>query len=169
MYITIWSIPKSNWLYSFQLKMEKLYTVSKNEAGHWLWLRSWTPYCKIQGLGKTTRPFRYDLKKILYDYIVEVTNIFKGLDLIQCLKNYGWKSVLLYRSWWPKSSQSGEKMQEGKAVVWEGFTNSLEKKRSERQRRKGKIYPSECRVPKNRKEMWKSLLKWTMKRNRGKQ
>ena len=43
-----WSIPKSDWLYSFQAKMEKLYTVSKNKTGSWLWFRSWTPYCQIQ-------------------------------------------------------------------------------------------------------------------------
>ena len=46
--ITKWSIPKSDWLYSLQPKMEKLYTVSKNETGSWLWFRSWTPYCQIQ-------------------------------------------------------------------------------------------------------------------------
>ena len=39
---------KSDWLYSLQPKMEKLYTVSKNKTGSWLWLRSWTPYCQIQ-------------------------------------------------------------------------------------------------------------------------
>ena len=38
----------SDWLYSLQPKMEKLYTVSKNKTGSWLWLRSWTPYCQIQ-------------------------------------------------------------------------------------------------------------------------
>ena len=43
-----WSTPKSDWLYSLQPKMEKLYTVSKNKTGSWLWLRSWTPYCQIQ-------------------------------------------------------------------------------------------------------------------------
>ena len=43
-----WSIPKSNWLYSLQLKMEKLYIVSKKKTGSWLWLRSWTPYCQNQ-------------------------------------------------------------------------------------------------------------------------
>ena len=43
--ITRWSIPKSDWLYSLHPKMEKLYTVSKNETRSWLWLRSWTPYC----------------------------------------------------------------------------------------------------------------------------
>ena len=40
--------PKSDWLYSLQPRMEKLYTVSKNKTGSWLWLRSWTPYCQIQ-------------------------------------------------------------------------------------------------------------------------
>ena len=46
--ITRWSTPKSDWLYSLQPKMEKLYTVSKNKTGSWLWLRSWTPHCQIQ-------------------------------------------------------------------------------------------------------------------------
>ena len=60
--ITRWSTPNSlivlkntikiklsiDWLYSLQPKMEKLYTVSINKTGSWLWLRSWTPYCQIQ-------------------------------------------------------------------------------------------------------------------------
>ena len=46
--ITRWSIIKSDWLYSLQPKMEKFYTVSKNNTRSWLWLRSWAPYCKIQ-------------------------------------------------------------------------------------------------------------------------
>ena len=45
--ITRWSRPKSDWLYSLQPKMEKLYTVSKNNTWSWLWLRSCTPYCQI--------------------------------------------------------------------------------------------------------------------------
>ena len=40
-------------------------------------------------IGETTRPFRYDLNHILYDYTVQVRNRFKGLDLKECLKNYG--------------------------------------------------------------------------------
>ena len=46
--ITRWPTPKSHGLYSLQSKMEKLQRVSKNTAGSWLWLRSWTPYCQIQ-------------------------------------------------------------------------------------------------------------------------
>ena len=45
----------------------------------------------MKKVGKTTRPFRYDLNQIPYNYTVEVTNRFKGLDLIECLKNYGWR------------------------------------------------------------------------------
>ena len=52
---------------------------------------------KLKKVGKTTRPFRYDLSQIPYDYTVEVTNRFKGLDLIDCLKNYGRSFVTLYR------------------------------------------------------------------------
>ena len=52
---------------------------------------------KWKKVGKTTRPFRYDLNQIPYDYIVEVRNRFKGLDLIECLKNYGQKFMTLYR------------------------------------------------------------------------
>ena len=44
--ITRWSTQKSDWWYSLQPKMEKLYTVSKNKTRSWLWLRSWTPYCQ---------------------------------------------------------------------------------------------------------------------------
>ena len=45
---TIWSIPKSDWLYFLQPKMEKLYIISKNKTRTWLWLRWWTPCCQIQ-------------------------------------------------------------------------------------------------------------------------
>ena len=44
---------------------------------------------KLKKVGKTTRPFRYDLNQIPYDYTVEVRNRLKGLDLIECLNNYG--------------------------------------------------------------------------------
>ena len=52
---------------------------------------------KLKKVGKTSRPFRYNLNQIPYNYTVEVTNIFKGLDPIECLKNYGWRFVAVYR------------------------------------------------------------------------
>ena len=66
--------------------MEKLYTVSKNKTRSSLWLRSWLLIAKfrlkLNKVRKTTRPFRCGLNQIPYDYTVEVTNRFKGLDLI---------------------------------------------------------------------------------------
>ena len=52
---------------------------------------------KVKKVGKTTRPLRYDLNQIPYDYTVEVTNRYKGIDLIEHLKNCGWGFVTLYK------------------------------------------------------------------------
>ena len=52
---------------------------------------------KLKKVGKTSRPFRYNLNQIPYNYTVEVINRFKGLDLIECLKNCGWRFMTLYR------------------------------------------------------------------------
>ena len=53
---------------------------------------------KLKKVGKTTRPFRYDLNQIPYDHTVKVKNRFKGLDLIDRVPdNYVWKLVTLYR------------------------------------------------------------------------
>ena len=52
---------------------------------------------KLKKVGNTTRPFRCDLSQIPYDYTVEVKNRFKGHDLIECLMNYGWRFMTLYR------------------------------------------------------------------------
>ena len=65
--------------------------------------------------------------------------------------NYGMRFVTLYRRQGSRPS-AGKEMQKSKVAVWGGLTNSCEKKRSKKQRRKGKIYASECRVPKNSKE-----------------
>ena len=51
----------------------------------------------MKKVGKTTRPYRYDLNQIPNYYTVEVRNRFKGLDLIQCLMNYGQRFLTLYR------------------------------------------------------------------------
>ena len=60
---------------------------------------------KLKKVEKTTRSCRYDLNKIPYGYIVEVINRFKGLYLIECLKNYGQRFVTLYKRQQPKPSQ----------------------------------------------------------------
>ena len=83
-----------------QPKIEKLYTVSKTrpragcDSDHELLTAKFR--LKLKKVGKSTRPFRYDLNQIPYDYTVEVRNRFKGLDLIECLMNYGMRFVTLY-------------------------------------------------------------------------
>ena len=93
---------------------------------------------KLKKVGKNTRPFRYDLNQIPYDYTVEVRNRFKGLDVTECLMNYGWKFVTLYKETGIKTILMEKKCTK---VKWlrGGLTNSCEKKRSKKQRRKGKI------------------------------
>ena len=93
---------------------------------------------KLKKVAETTRPFRDDLNQIPYDHTVEVRNRFKGLDLIECLMNYGRRFVTLCGRQESRPSQEKE-MQKSKMTVWGGLTNSCEKKRSEKQRRKGKI------------------------------
>ena len=53
---------------------------------------------KLKKVGKTTRPFGYDLNQIPYAYLVALTNRFKGLDMVdKCLKNYRQKFITLYK------------------------------------------------------------------------
>ena len=52
---------------------------------------------KLKKVGKITRPCRHNLNQIPNEYTVEVRNRFKGLDLIECLMNYGWRFMTLYR------------------------------------------------------------------------
>ena len=52
---------------------------------------------KLKKVEETIRLFRYDLNQIPYNYTMDVTNRFMGLDLIECLKNYGQKFETLYR------------------------------------------------------------------------
>ena len=122
--------------------MEKLYTVSKKRPGadcgsdDELFIAKFR--LKLKKEGETTRPFRYYLNQIPYDYTVKVRNRFKGLDLIECLMNYGMRFITLYGDRDQDHSHRKE-MQKSKMAVWGGLTNSCEKKRSEKQRRKGKI------------------------------
>ena len=82
--------------------MEKLYTVTKTRPGadcgsdHELLIGKFR--LKLKKVGKTTRPFRYDLNQIPYDYTVDVRNSFKGLDLIVRVPDELWLRFLtLYR------------------------------------------------------------------------
>ena len=94
---------------------------------------------KLKKVGKTARPFRYDLNQIPYDYTVEVKNRFKDLDMIDRVHDE--LSTEVHDIVQEKGSKtiSLENKCKKKMAVWGGLTNSCEKKRSKKQRRKGKI------------------------------
>ena len=76
--------------------MEKLYTISKKPGAdcgsdHELLILRFR--LKLKNIGKSTRPFRYDLNQIPYNYTVEVTNRFKGLDLLDRVTEELWMEV----------------------------------------------------------------------------
>ena len=104
---------------------------------------------KLKKMEKTTGPFRYDLNQIP---TVEVRNRFKGLDLIYRVPDELWTEVCDITGDRDQDHPHGKEMQKSKMAVWGGLTNSCEKKRSKKQSRKGKIFPFECRLPKNSKE-----------------
>ena len=104
---------------------------------------------KLKKVEKTTRPFRYDLNQILYDYTVEMRNRFKGLDLIDRVPDELWaevcdivqetgiKTIPMEKKCKKAKWLSGEALQiAGKIIKVKG--------KGEKER-----YPFECRVPKN--------------------
>ena len=80
---------------------------------------------KLKKVGKTTRPFRYDLNQIPYNYTVEVTNRFKGLDLVDRVPEEIWMEVCNNeQKVVTKTISKKKKYQEAKWLSEEVFTNS---------------------------------------------
>ena len=95
---------------------------------------------KLKKVGKTTRPFRYDLNQIPYDYTVEVRNRFKDLDLIDTVPDELWNEVHdIVQEMGIKTIPMEKKCKKSKMAVRGGLTNSCEKKRSKKQRRRKDI------------------------------
>ena len=95
--ITRWPTSKSDWLYSCSQRWRSSIQSAKTRLGadcgsdHELLIAKFR--LKLKKIGKTTRPFRYDLNQIPYDYTVEVRNRFKGLDLIDRVTDELWTEV----------------------------------------------------------------------------
>ena len=93
----------------------------------------------MKKVGKITRPFRYDLNQIPYDYTVEVRNRFKGLDLIDRVPDELWTEVCdIVQETDIKTIPMEKKCKRAKWLSGQALLIT-EKKRSEKQRRKGKI------------------------------
>ena len=106
----------------------------------------------MKKVGKTTRPFRYDLNQIPYDYTVEVTNRFKVLDLIHRVPEELWMEVHdIVQETGIKTIPKKKKYKKQNDCLRRPY-KYLRKEEKKKQRRKGKIYPFECRVTKNSKD-----------------
>ena len=84
-------------------------------------MNSLLPNSDLKKVGKTARPFRYELSQIPYDYTVEVMNRFKGLVLIECLMNYGWRFMTLYRRQGARTFPRKKKCKKAKWLSEEAF------------------------------------------------
>ena len=104
---------------------------------------------KLKKVGKTTRPFRYDLNQIPYDYTVEGRNRFKGLDLIGRVPDELWTELHdIVQETGIKTIPMEKKCKKAKWLSEEALQIAVKRREV---RRKGKIEASECRVPKNSK------------------
>ena len=109
--------------------------------------------------GKTTRPFRYDLNQNPYDYTVEVTNRFKGLDMVDRVPKELWTEVRnIVQVAGTKTIPKKKKYKKSKWLSEETLQRA-EERREVKAKEKGKIYPTKCRVPDNSKERVEALLK----------
>ena len=136
--------------------MEQLYTSAKARLGadcgsdHELLIAKFG--LTLKKVGKSTRPFRYDLNQISDDYTVEVMNGFKGLDLVDRVPKELWTGVCdIVQEVVTKTIPKKKRCRKAKWLSEEPL-QIAEKRREVKGKGKGKIYPFECRVPKNSKE-----------------
>ena len=112
--------------------MEKLYTVNKKRpeadcgSDHELLITKFR--LKLKKVGKNTRPFGYDLNQIPHDYTVEVRNRFKGLDMIECLMNYGLRFMKLYRRQGSRPSPWKKKCKKAKWLSGEALQTAVKRR-----------------------------------------
>ena len=104
-------------------------------------------------VGKTTRPFRYDLNQIPYDDTVEVRNRFKGLDLIDRVPDEQWNEVRdIVQETGIKTSPMEKKCKKAKWLSGEALQIAVKRREAKSKGEKERYKTSECRVPKNSKD-----------------
>ena len=114
--ITKWSIAKSNWWRSC---IQSAKTRPGADFGSDHQLLTAKLRLKLKKTGKKNRPAKYNLSQILYEFIVEVMNRFKGLDLVNSVPEELWTEVvILYRRWQTKSPQTTSKARRQSGYLW---------------------------------------------------
>ena len=143
--ITRWSKSKSDFICSWSWKSSKQRAKIRPGAvcGSDHQLPVGKPRLKSKTVGKTIKPFRSHLNQIPYDYTVEVTNRFKGLDLIERVPEELWTEGNIVQEAVIKTIPKKE-IQQGKMVVWGGLTNSWEEKWKAKEKRKDILIWMQC-------------------------
>ena len=101
----------------------------------------------MKKVGKTTRPFRYDLNQIPYSYTVEVTNRFKGLDLVDRVPEEQWMEVCdIVQEAVIKTIPKKKKCKKAKWLSEEVLQITEKRREAKSKEKKKKIHPFECRV-----------------------
>ena len=107
----------------------------------------------MKKVGKTTRPFRYNLNQIPYDYTVEVRNRFKGLDLIDTKPDELWMEVRdIVQETGIKTIPKKKKCKKAKWLSKKALQIAVKRREAKSKGEKEKIFPFEYRVPKNSQE-----------------
>ena len=107
----------------------------------------------MKKVGKTTRPFRYDLNQIPNDYTVEVRNRFKGLDLTDRVPDELWTEVHdIVQETGINTILTKKKCKKATWLSEEALQIAEKRREAKGKGQKGKIHPSECRIPKRSKE-----------------
>ena len=108
---------------------------------------------KLKKVEKTTRPFRNNLNQNPYDYTVEVTNRFKGLDLLGRVPEELWMDIHdIVQETGVETILKKNKCKKAKWLSEEALQIAEKRREAKGKGEKGKIYPFECRVPKSSKE-----------------
>ena len=108
---------------------------------------------KLKKVGKTTRPFRYDLNQIPYDYTVEVRNGFKGLDLIDRVAEKLWIEVHdIVQETGIKTIPMEKKCKKANWLSWEALQIAVKRGEMKSKGEKERYKHLHCRVPKNSKK-----------------
>ena len=107
---------------------------------------------KLKKVGNTTRPFRYNLNQIPYDYTVEVMNRFKGLDLVDRMPEELWMEICnTVQEVVTKTIPKKKKFKKAKCLS-EDSLQIAEERREVKDKGERERYPTECRVPENSQE-----------------
>ena len=169
--ITRWSTPKSDWLYSLQSRWRNSIQSAKIRLGancgldHKLLIAKF----RLKKVGKTTRPFRYDLNQIPYNYTGEVRNKFKGLS--------EWQSAwwtMDRGSWhctgdWDQDHPHGKKCKKAKWLSEEALQIAVKKREVKSKGEKERDTHLNAEFQRIARRDKKSLPQWSVQRNRGKQ